>query len=114
MEDTTDSIVVQARKLREEIHIRGACAVSVGIPSCEATCRAPHHVVRYHILRCNTIADDSLRSRGANNSTGNFGIQDQRAALLWVHQNVVAFGGNASQVRPKTNRRMQLRFTGRA
>jgi acetyl esterase/lipase len=44
------------------------------------------------------LASDDLRTRSSDNSTGNYGQQDQRAALSWLKHNIGAFGGNGSNV----------------
>ena len=33
-----------------------------------------------------------------NETYGNFGLWDQREAIIWVNNNIEAFGGNASEI----------------
>lgn len=40
----------------------------------------------------------SATLRDASGSTGNWGMQDQRAALSWVKQHIASFGGDANKV----------------
>ncbi|CAJ1392419.1 unnamed protein product [Effrenium voratum] len=54
--------------------------------------------VNYRLGILGFAGSESLRSRAEDGSTGNYGIQDQRAALEWVHRNIAAFGGNTSDV----------------
>jgi len=55
--------------------------------------------VNYRLGALGFLGSEALRGRDeGSGSTGNYGIQDQRAALLWVRQNVRQFGGDAGNV----------------
>jgi para-nitrobenzyl esterase len=55
--------------------------------------------LNYRLGAWGFMAAESLnRESGARNSSGNYGIEDQRAALQWVRANIRAFGGDPNRV----------------
>jgi len=52
----------------------------------------------YRLGALGFLALDELRAESSSNSTGNYALQDQRAALQWVQRNIHAFGGDPTQV----------------
>mmetsp|Transcript_67002 Transcript_67002/g.157201 ORF Transcript_67002/g.157201 Transcript_67002/m.157201 type:complete len:591 (+) Transcript_67002:48-1820(+) len=54
--------------------------------------------VNYRLGILGFAGSEQLRSRDPKGSTGNYGLQDQRAALRWVHRNIAAFGGDPQKV----------------
>ena len=50
--------------------------------------------MNYRLGAAGYLALDELKSRDPTGSTGNYGSQDQRAALKWIHDNIAAFGGD--------------------
>lgn len=58
-------------------------------------------IIVTHSYRLNIfgfLASEELRSRDPEGSTGNYGIQDQRAAMQWTQKNIAAFGGDPRKV----------------
>jgi para-nitrobenzyl esterase len=54
--------------------------------------------VNYRLGALGFLAHTALTAESANASSGNYGIQDQQAALRWVRDNIVRFGGDANRV----------------
>lgn len=52
--------------------------------------------IQYRVDIFGWLGSDHLRSRSEDNSTGNWGAQDQRMALKWVRNNIAAFHGAAA------------------
>ena len=44
------------------------------------------------------MGSSELSSRTSGGGSGNYGIQDQRAAMAWVKANIGAFGGNGNDI----------------
>ena len=54
--------------------------------------------VNYRLNIFGFLGSENLRQRSPDGGTGNYGIQDQRAALQWVQENIHAFGGDKDKV----------------
>ena len=52
----------------------------------------------YRLNAFGFLASHALRAQDPDGTTGNYGIQDQRAALRWIQANIAYFGGDPSQV----------------
>ncbi|HEX6546173.1 MAG TPA: carboxylesterase family protein, partial [Bryobacteraceae bacterium] len=63
---------------------------------------AKEHIVvvtiNYRLNVFGFLALPSLDHEAHDTSSGNFGFLDQQAALRWVHQNILGFGGNPGNV----------------
>jgi para-nitrobenzyl esterase len=54
--------------------------------------------VNYRLGVFGFLATSGLTASADSEASGNYGIQDQRAALEWVQENIAAFGGDADRV----------------
>ncbi|EDQ85871.1 uncharacterized protein MONBRDRAFT_38638 [Monosiga brevicollis MX1] len=54
--------------------------------------------INYRLAMFGFVAHPSLQAEDEHNSTGNYGVQDQRLAFEWVQQNIAAFGGDPDNV----------------
>jgi len=54
--------------------------------------------VNYRLGVFGFIAHPDLTKESAHHSSGNYGLLDQHAALVWVQQNIAAFGGDPRRV----------------
>jgi len=54
--------------------------------------------INYRLGALGWLAHPSLDTESSSNSSGNYGILDQIAALQWVQRNIAAFGGDPSRV----------------
>ena len=52
--------------------------------------------INYRLNVFGWLSSDDLK--GKDSSTGNWGLQDQRLALQWIHDHISAFGGDANEV----------------
>ncbi len=54
--------------------------------------------VNYRLGVFGFLAHPELTKESSHHSSGNYGLMDQHAALLWVQKNIAAFGGDAARV----------------
>jgi len=61
-----------------------------------------HNVIvvapNYRLVGLGFMAHKELAAEDEHGSTGNYAMLDQRAAMLWVKDNIAAFGGDADKV----------------
>ena len=72
----------------------------IAYESAELVARHPNVIIvtsNYRLQALGYLGGELLREPGAN-TTGNWGMLDQRAAMKWVQENAVAFGGDPTRV----------------
>ena len=60
--------------------------------------------VNYRLGVFGFLATSGLSAGASPHTSGNYGIEDQQAALKWVHDNIAAFGGDPKKVTITGNR----------
>lgn len=85
------------------VWIHGGCFVSGSSSEYDgATLAAEQNVlvvtVNYRLGIFGFLGHDALRPRDPSGSTGNYGLLDNVAALEWIQENIVSFGGDPSRV----------------
>lgn len=54
--------------------------------------------INYRLGIFGYLAGDLLKKESPDGSVGNYGFQDQRAAMAWTFNNIAAFGGDPSRI----------------
>lgn len=54
--------------------------------------------INYRLGIFGFLASEALQHGNSLNTTGNYGIQDQRQAMRWIQKNIAQFGGDATRV----------------
>mmetsp|Transcript_7156 Transcript_7156/g.10902 ORF Transcript_7156/g.10902 Transcript_7156/m.10902 type:complete len:593 (+) Transcript_7156:1294-3072(+) len=54
--------------------------------------------MNYRLIGLGFMALEELQSEDPDNSTGNYALQDQRAALKWIRKNARVFGGDPDKI----------------
>ncbi|MFH1149207.1 MAG: carboxylesterase/lipase family protein [Actinomycetota bacterium] len=54
--------------------------------------------INYRLGPLGFLAHPALTAESPNNSSGNYGLLDQQAAMQWVKRNIYAFGGDPAKV----------------
>ena len=82
------------------IHFGGNVAGSGSMEDGSALARLGAVVVtiNYRLGPLGFLAHPGLSKESTRNSSGNYGLLDQVAALLWVHRNIEKFGGDPQNV----------------
>ncbi|NEU99184.1 carboxylesterase/lipase family protein [Bradyrhizobium uaiense] len=55
-------------------------------------------IINYRLGALGFLAHSALTGESSDRTSGNYGIEDQQAALKWVRRNIRAFGGNPEKV----------------
>ncbi len=54
--------------------------------------------INYRLGLLGFLANTAFAATDPNGSSGNYGLQDQQAAIGWVKQNIASFGGNPNNI----------------